>query len=345
MANLRSPRPLGLNDKSEGPRRLLAQAPKKIGSTKPIGESKANQDITFIGSIERLRDGDVRTYDVSEYAAFFVTNKRMQKSVRSKRMGNYPVIFVNGMQGSPIKFRAQACAVAALSGGPVVGVYNGSGNSFLLGDSKGEAQVAPDKPAKVDILIDLIECLTDKLQSTDWDQLSTWFKKKRGDSQDKIERDMVENLTRFNRAAGSLFAELLKPGYENARIVAHSQGNIITCNAVNALAAVRGNKAIASLKIYAVASPVMFWSEAGMFGEDIVSTHALANDFVTWLGANVSDAPFLMLRKPVPRKGKEMEGTEISERYKWTLDPTELLTHNFYAYLEKLWNELKPEFQ
>lgn len=343
MANLRSPLPLGLNGKSEGPKRLLAQAPTKTGGTKPSGEAKANQDITFIGSIERLRDGDVRTFDVSDYAAFFITNKKVRKAVRSKRTGNYPVIFVNGMQGSPIKFRAQGCAVAALSGGPVQGVYNGSGDSFLFGDNKGPGKLAGEEPGS--ILVDLIECLTDKLQSTDWDQLTTWFKKKRGHSQDKIERDMAENLSRYNRATGSLYSLLLQPGYENARIVAHSQGNIITCNAINALAAVRGNKAIASMKIYAVASPVMFWSEAGMFGEDIVSTHALANDLVAWLGANVSDAPFLMMRKPVDRQGDVMKGTEISEKYDWTLNPFQMLTHNFYAYLEKMWNELKPKFQ
>ena len=343
MANLRSPLPLGVHLRGEGPRRLLAQAPTISGSKQAQGSSKKNEDISFKGSIEQLRDGEIRDFDVSDYAAFFVTNKRVRRVVRSQRTGSYPVIFVNGMQGSPIKFRAQACAVAALSGGPVSGVYNGSGDSFLLGDSRGPAKLAGEEPGS--ILVDLVECLTDKLQSTDWDQLTTWWKKKRGVSQSKIEQEMKENLTRFNLATGALYAKLLEPGYENARIVAHSQGNIITCNAVNAVAAVRGNQAIASMRIYAVASPVMFWSEAGMFGEDIVSVHALANDFVAWLGANVSDRPFLMMRKPIDRQGEGLTGTEISESYDWTLNPTQVLTHNFYAYLEKMWNELKPKFQ
>lgn len=156
---------------------------------------------------------------------------------------------------------------------------------------------------------------------------------------------MAENLSRFNRATGALYSLLMQPGYQNARIVAHSQGNIITCNAINAVAAVRGNSAISSMKVFAVASPVMFWSEAGMFGEDIVSVHALANDLVAWLGANVSDAPFLMMKKPIERKGDGMNGTEISESYDWTLNPAQLLTHNFYAYLEKMWSELRPKFE
>ena len=153
---------------------------------------------------------------------------------------------------------------------------------------------------------------------------------------------MFENLSKYNRATGALYAKLLKPGFENARIVAHSQGNIITCNAVNAVAAVRGAKAIALMQIEAVASPVVFWSEAGMMGQDIVTIHALANDLVAWLGANVTDLPYLMLRKPVGRMG--MEGTEVSEKYSWTGSPDQVLTHNFYAYLEKMWTNLMPRF-
>lgn len=343
MANFRSPLPLGSNSNSQGGQPKAALTPTNAGTNKGLRADKDNEEIRFIGSIDDIRDGDVRSYDVSDYAAFFITDKSVRRVPRPPRKGSYPVIFVNGMQGSPIKFRAQACSVAALSGGPVWGVYNGSGDSFLLGDNRGKAKVAGNEPGN--ILVDLVECLTDKLQSTDWDQFTTWFKKKRGVSQQQIEFDMIANLSRFNRAAGSLYELLLKPGFENAHIVAHSQGNIITCNAVNALAATRGNKAIAKMKIHAVASPVMFWSEAGMFGEDIVTTHALANDLVAWLGANVSDLPFLILRSPVDREGENMAGTEISERYKWTINPFQVLTHNFYAYLEKMWNELRPQFE
>ena len=342
MANFRSPRPLGLN--MDGVEKTSISTSQTTNSANAKAAAKENnEDIRLIGSIDELRDGDVRSCDVSDYAMFFLTDKSSRRVARAKRRGSYPVIFVNGMQGSPIKFRAQACAVAALSGGPVWGVYNGSGDSFLFGDNRGKAQIAGNGPGN--ILVDLLECFTDKVQSTDWDQLTTWFKKKRGVPQQQIENEMISNLSRFNRAAGSLYELLLKPGFENARIVAHSQGNIITCNAINALAATRGNKAIAKIKIHAVASPVMFWSEAGMFGEDIVTTHALTNDFVTWLGANVSDLPFLIFRAPVNREGDAMKGTEIYERYKWTFDPQHILTHNFYAYLEKIWTELRPEFE
>lgn len=342
MSNFRSSNPLGLHPPSnlspvEGPRLTLRGQDNRPSLVK---RTHHDSDIKFNGSIEALIDGEVREFDVSEYAMFFLTDHRARFVSRKHRTEKCEVLFVNGMQGSPTKFRAQACSVAALSGGPVWGVYNGSGESFLFGDNKGNATIAGQEPGN--ILTDLIECLTDKLQSTDWDQFTTWFKKKRGVSQSQIETEMGENLTRFNRATGSLFKKLLEPGFENAHIVAHSQGNIITCNAVNAVAAVRGAKAITSMQIEAVASPVVFWSEAGMMGQDIVTIHALANDLVAWLGANVTDLPYLWLRKPVGRMG--MEGTEVSEKYSWTASPDQVLTHNFYAYLEKMWTDLKPRF-
>jgi hypothetical protein len=343
MANFRATGPLGFARPVTLRHQLPHGPPVSHSQRKLVRVDWPTQDIRFYGSIDDLKDGDIRRFDVSEYAAFFTTDKRVRRISRAPRRSNYPVIFVNGMQGSPVKFRAQACAVSALSGGPVLSVYNGSGTSFLLGDNAGRAKTAGDKPGN--ILTDLVECLTDKLQSTDWDQLTTWLKRKRGVPQQQLESEMTHNLSRFNRAAGSLYALLLQPGFEHARIVAHSQGNIITCNAVNALAATRGNKAISGMKIYAVASPVVFWSEAGMFGQDIVSIHALANDLVAWLGANVSDLPYLVLRRPVDRESESMEGTEVSERYAWTPNLFHLLTHNFYAYLEKMWKELRDEFE
>jgi hypothetical protein len=342
MANFRSPLPLGMPTAGRGQSLETSSPAFATQSRKTTGlqEGISEPDIEFLGPITDLRDGDLREFDVSDYAMFFLTDQSYRKVTRSRRSGTYPVLFVNGMQGSPVKFRAQACAVAALSGGPVWGVYNGSGSSFLFGDNQGDAQVAPLESGN--IFTDLIECATDKLQSTDLDQFKAWLKKKTGMPQSQIENEMYTNLNKYNRATGSLYRKLLEPGFEHARIVAHSQGNIITCNAVNAVAAVRGKKAIAKMRIEAVASPVVFWSEAGMFGQDIVSVHALANDFVAWLGANITDAPFLALRKPIDRGS--LQGSEISDRYAWTARPDHLLTHNFYAYLEKLWLELSPEF-
>jgi galactitol-specific phosphotransferase system IIB component len=163
-----------------------------------------NKPIRLEGSIEKLADGDVREFNVSRYAMFFLSNEKSRMVERAPRRGAYPVFFVNGMQGSPAKFRAQACAVAAATGGVVRGVYNGQGTSFLVPDAV--EKYVPD------IAIDLIECATDKVQSTDLDQFKVWMKKKFGQPQSKIEKEMIENLSKYNSTARSASDS------ENARV-------------------------------------------------------------------------------------------------------------------------------
>ena len=165
-----------------------------------------------------------------------------------------------------------------------------------------------------------------------------------GIPQETIEKSLVSSLASGNPATGALLELLLRPGFEKATIVAHSQGNIITCNAVNAVAALRGDRAIAEMQVFAVASPVMFWSEAGKMGRNIVSTFAFRNDLVAWLGANFDDPAYLVLRGPVERKGTRWRGSEVSERYTRSVNPGNALTHNFYAYLEYLSKRLRHRF-
>jgi len=235
-------------------------------------------------------------------------------------------------------------------------VYNDSGHSWLakpaqvaataagysVGGPLGAAAAAA--AASSDIFIDLLECLTDKAHSTDLDQFRVWMKRFSGVPQEKIEKSLVASLASSNPATGSLLGLLLRPGFEKATLVAHSQGNIITCNAVNAVAALRGSTAISEMRVFAIASPVMFWSEAGKFGRNIVQTFAFRNDLVAWLGANFDDPAYLVLRGPVARKGTQWHGSEVSERYARSANPGNALTHNFYAYLEYLSTRLRHRF-
>jgi len=298
--------------------------------------------------LTNLEDGAIVDFDVQPYAAFFLRkNDKSFFKTRSARKGSFPVIFVNGMQGNPLKFKMQACAIAAATGGPVIGVFNEAGTSFLkpylpaIGAAVGGpwGALVGTVVSAVDVLTDLVECATDKVQSTDWDQVKTWYKKNTGVPQIQIESEMIKNLSKYNRAAGALLELLLRPGFEDARIVAHSQGNIITCNAINAVAAVRGNQAIKNMKIHAVASPVVFWSEAGSLGQDIVKLHAFSNDLVAWLGMNVTLEAADKMVKPVADKD-----TELARSYVATKNSFHWFTHNFYAYLEKIWTELESEF-
>ncbi len=334
MPRFRKPGPLGRVANVQPTDHHLAGNSNRFATIKPKEQKRS--EIPFLGSIDGITDGEVRVFDVSEYSMFFLVDRRARQVKRSPRLSSGPVIYVNGMAGNPSKFRAQACAVAAASGGPVYGVYNDAGTS-ILPDAINRSRFVPN------FLVDLLECTTDKLQSTDLDQFKVWVKEQLGVPQSKIQSDLISSLRTYNRAAGSLLELLLRPGFENATIVAHSQGNIITCNAVNAVAALRGTEAIGSMRIIAVASPVLFWSEAGQFGKNIVTTHAFANDLVAWLGMNLSTDFFLAFRKPVDRDSP-WTGTEVSEAYARSWNPLQGLTHNFYAYLERMWEILVPQF-
>ena len=350
MTRFRIPGPIGIHSSKKLPPTNAVTA---IQSRQPTKDD----EIRFIGSIDNLADGDVRDFDVSRYAMFFESDKAFREFHRNPRDGNYLVYYVNGMAGSPEKFRAQCCAVAAVSGGPVRGVYNESGGTYLkdalpaLGAIAGGSIAGPVGAIagsllfdKVKAVADLIECATDKLHNTDFDQLKVWGKRFFGKPQMQIEQEMIESITSLNPASGALLRELLKPGNQDARIVAHSQGNIIVCNAVNALAALRGEEAIAEMKIHAVASPVVFWSEAGKYGQQIVKHHVFKNDLVAWLGMNFSATSFKPWTKPIDRQGEIWNRTEVSESYARSYNPFMGLTHNFYAYLEALWKTLRYEF-
>ena len=90
------------------------------------------------------------------------------------------MIFVNGVQGNPAKHRAQACATASVSGGPVTGVYNMPGGPIsdaistvfttLLGDTVGGFF-----GGLAVFVSDLLECATDKLSSSDGLKLQAWL--------------------------------------------------------------------------------------------------------------------------------------------------------------------------
>ena len=110
---------------------------------KPLPPIDDYADIKTIGSVPTA-NGEVNTYDVSPYGIFFLpktypilTGKLKAppirpKAVRPPRVGKYKVIYVNGQLGNPTKHMMQAFAVAAVSGGPVDGVYNSSTGSVVL---------------------------------------------------------------------------------------------------------------------------------------------------------------------------------------------------------------------
>lgn len=201
-------------------------------------------------------DGDLNLYESSEIG-------KKDWFDRTRR-----VIFVNGMDNTPDNHRVSADGLSTLQACPVLGCYNQT-------DGK---------------IKDLWQCLRDKLkfslvtggQSRDFD---TWAKIV--DAEYALVRRAQPMITKAayvssglstNKATCVMFEVLREPTFKNAPIFAHSQGNLITSNALTAVALVDGKQAIAGREIYSYGSPNLNWPPGIKH-----YNHAFTFDPVGWL--------------------------------------------------------------
>ncbi|MFM2391027.1 MAG: hypothetical protein RLZZ437_2582 [Pseudomonadota bacterium] len=192
------------------------------------------------GGNDPSRDGDVNLYISPEAAnqSWFQHSRR--------------VIFVNGMDNSPRDHASSAVALSMLQGCPVIGVYNRTDGKWA----------------------DLGQCITDKLQGTgivdstkvglaSWVILvGTAYNKAKQANPSLQKTDFVGGLVRNNPATYALYSMLVGSGGVSARntaIVAHSQGNLITSNALTAVACALGTDAIAGIEVHSYGSPCRYW--------------------------------------------------------------------------------------
>lgn len=303
--------------------------------------------------------GELNLYDLPAYWMFFqpefqgiqgVVAAARAKRIRGARQGAYPVIFINGMQGNPEKHRMQALATSAVTGGSVWGIYN-------AGNTKGSQSM----------LADLQHCVNLKTTSSLRREISVGIDRvieKVTGANGVAEQNLREFLQKDDPASAALFDCLCLPRFRNARICAHSQGNIITSNALNALIALKGKTAVAEMRVYAFGSPVTFWSDA----DSIVRKHEFSNDAITWLAMNRSPAPEVKessANDPVLRGSRPSQpgvkdhgarqlavgwttakGSEVPiSRTAFSTNPGNLLTHSYFLYMQELWETLVPEFE
>ena len=151
---------------------------------------------------------------------------------------NRRVIFVNGMLNSPRDHAESALALSWVQMCTVVGVYNASAGG----------------------LTDLKQCLGDKAQfngPTSFSAKNKVFAETLFGGISAAE-SMRRALSR-NRAQVSLFDTLRKPENRHREIFAHSQGNLILSNVLQAIAAVDGRQALAGRTIHTFGSPAVSW--------------------------------------------------------------------------------------
>ncbi len=217
-----------------------------------------------------VRDGEVNEYVHPEAVASHNNSSTTRK-----------VIFINGMQNSGRDHAESALALSLVQMSPVIGVYNRT-DGFAL---------------------DLWQCLADKnqfqgLSSSANDQVNSrnsfWNGIRMGNRTPL--RTMEDALSR-NQTQLSLFHLLREPKNRQREIFAHSQGNLILSNVLQAIAAVDGPQALNGRVVHTFGSPSIFYPEGIQKFE-----HGYTFDPVNWLSG--FDASFTISKVGMPTGSK-----------------------------------------
>jgi hypothetical protein len=203
------------------------------------------------------------------------------------------IYYVNGIQTDGPTHARTAYALSALTHRVVYGIYNATWAKSTLG-----------------MVVDLVQCVFDWLEATG---------SKVAEIRDSFVRDVVQSVvvkvrkhfeaesvaenddqkvTRLinllsyaerkaltsamfftNRATKALYHELATHIGEIQYIVAHSQGNLITANALWAMTLLHGETSLANMQVYSLASPVPAWPRGIRYR---LRTYHHDNDLVTW---------------------------------------------------------------
>ena len=277
-----------------------------------------------------------------------------QKSRGPRKDKSYEVVFINGINNSPLDHKVSAGGVAAVSGGKVLGVFNQSSGTLL----------------------DLLQCVADKTtyasnlrmiaDGRPEDITAAWFLATgQVDAPPSRETRVYKFLGLKNKATAELFWHLLNTIAGEVRIMAHSQGNLITCVALLALGIVTSEAEVLNkVKVYAVAPPDFSWPKGFP-----TESFEFANDGVPWIGLQFGSKAYRLYEVADSRKvlgvgGKVVDSPEVNAwspapqvwvctpevDYTFSFSdacadvPVPQLHHNFFIYLEAYWYEFKTCF-
>lgn len=218
------------------------------------------------GKTDPVRDGDISRFIAGE--AEFI-NQDQESASWFDHARN--VIFVNGMMNNPSAHSASARALSVLMACPVIGVYNKTAFPDLTA-----AWYNPVAAAKrlSGLFADLVQCATDKLNLVIEQSSPVHFDeaariidqmqveaRARGLATDR--RAIVAEMIKDNPAAYALYALLVGDGGLGigTPIYCHSQGNLITSNALTAVALAMGRGTISGLEVNSYGSPCRYWPE------------------------------------------------------------------------------------
>lgn len=199
------------------------------------------------------RDGEIGLYTSAEGATqrWFNPDRR--------------VVFVNGMDNTGDDHAASARALSLLQACPVVGIFNRTDGRWT----------------------DLGQCITDKLNMTAplvqgltaWRAAIVAAHALAGGGSSLV--DFVGGMIDENAATHAVYSYLVTLGQrerQTLRLYCHSQGNLITSNALTATALALGEAAVAGIEVNSFGSPCRYWPP-GLSR----ANYAFTFDPVTWL--------------------------------------------------------------
>jgi hypothetical protein len=182
------------------------------------------------------------------------------------------IYFVNGVRVIPREHSVTASCLSLLVERPIWGVYNSTGG------------------VRLGSIVDFLECLQD--YSGNVAGRLSWPSnrlKPRLVPEHKIGLflsvfDLIPIVS--NKATKKLFISLVENRHSRQMIIAHSQGNLITSNALFLMEAVLGSDALNDVRVYSLASPAPAWpiglrKKEGKWGGR--QDNAFMNDFIALL--------------------------------------------------------------
>lgn len=235
---------------------------RKIANVPPVSVIESTQMAlsSMKKNIKPTEDGEINRYVNEEASGMAWFDHRRE------------VVFVNGMANSGENHMDSALALSLLQGCPVIGVYN----------------------KKDGFWSDLGQCLMDKgvLVGAQAGSFSAWsaafdvaYAAAAQLKSGLTKIDFMESLVASNKATASLYryvAEMSVQERSKLKIFCHSQGNLITSNALTAVALALGEDAIKNMEVNSFGSPCRYWPP----GLDRTN-NAFTFDPVSWLDYNI----------------------------------------------------------
>ena len=155
------------------------------------------------------------------------------------------IYYVNGIRVLPKEHALTAAYLSLLVENPIWGIYNATAG------------------VNIGSVVDVLQCMLDYTQNV----VARPFSILNQNKPPKVaEKDIPEFLRTveskymvWNQATLSLFKELIRNRHEQQLIIAHSQGNLITSNALFVVEDILGSAGLHNIRVYSLASPSPAW--------------------------------------------------------------------------------------